>query len=96
VHPPFRHDFGKCGHEHDPARLDLDDASLTENTRASYPLSHVPNIVPSGAAGHPRTVIFLTADAFGVIPPIARLTEDQAMYHFISDTRPRWQGRKRE
>jgi phosphoenolpyruvate carboxykinase (ATP) len=65
-------------------RLDLDDASLTENTRASYPLTHVPNIVPSGMAGHPRNVIFLTADAFGVMPPIARLTEDQAMYHFIS------------
>ena len=65
-------------------RLDLDDASLTENTRASYPLSHVPNIVPSGMAGHPRNVIFLTADAFGVLPPMARLTEDQAMYHFIS------------
>jgi phosphoenolpyruvate carboxykinase (ATP) len=65
-------------------RLDLDDASLTENTRASYPLAHLPNIVPSGMAGHPRNVIFLTADAFGVLPPIARLTEDQAMYHFIS------------
>jgi len=65
-------------------RLDLDDASLTENTRASYPLSHLPNIVRSGMAGHPRNVIFLTADAFGVLPPIARLTEDQAMYHFVS------------
>jgi phosphoenolpyruvate carboxykinase (ATP) len=65
-------------------RLDLDDASLTENTRASYPLTHLPNIVRSGMAGHPRNVIFLTADAFGVLPPIARLTEDQAMYHFIS------------
>ena len=65
-------------------RLDLEDASLTENTRASYPLTHLPNVVPSGTAGHPRNVIFLTADAFGVLPPIARLTEDQAMYHFIS------------
>jgi len=65
-------------------RMDLDDASLTENTRASYPLAHLPNVVPSGMAGHPRNVIFLTADAFGVLPPIARLTEDQAMYHFIS------------
>ncbi|MEJ2587923.1 MAG: phosphoenolpyruvate carboxykinase (ATP), partial [Deltaproteobacteria bacterium] len=65
-------------------RIDLNDASLTENTRASYPLSHLPNIVRSGMAGHPRNVIMLTADAFGVLPPIARLTPDQAMYHFIS------------
>lgn len=65
-------------------RIDLNDASLTENTRASYPLTHLPNIVRSGMAGHPRNVIMLTADAFGVLPPIARLTPDQAMYHFIS------------
>ncbi len=65
-------------------RIDLDDASLTENTRASYPLKHLPNIVPSGMAGHPKNVIMLTADAFGVLPPIARLTPEQAMYHFIS------------
>ncbi|MBU0734222.1 MAG: phosphoenolpyruvate carboxykinase [Proteobacteria bacterium] len=65
-------------------RIDLDDASLTENTRASYPLTHLPNIVRSGMAGHPRTVIMLTADAFGVLPPIVKLTPDQAMYHFIS------------
>ena len=64
--------------------VDLDDASITENTRASYPLTHVPNIVPSGTAGHPRNVVMLTADAFGVLPPIARLTPEQAMYHFIS------------
>jgi len=65
-------------------RIDLDDESLTENTRASYPLKHIPNIVSSGMAGHPRSIIMLTADAFGVMPPIARLTPDQAMYHFIS------------
>jgi phosphoenolpyruvate carboxykinase (ATP) len=65
-------------------RIDLNDASLTENTRASYPLTHLPNIVRSGMAGHPRNVIMLTADAFGVLPPIAKLTQDQAMYHFIS------------
>jgi phosphoenolpyruvate carboxykinase (ATP) len=65
-------------------RVDLDDDSLTENTRASYPLKHLPNIVESGMAGHPRTVVMLTADAFGVLPPIAKLTPDQAMYHFIS------------
>jgi len=65
-------------------RIDLDDESLTENTRASYPLTHLPNIVKSKQAGHPRTIIMLTADAFGVLPPIARLTPEQAMYHFIS------------
>ena len=65
-------------------RIDLDDASLTENTRASYPLTHLPNIVRSGMSGHPRNIIMLTADAFGVLPPIARLTQDQAMYHFIN------------
>ncbi|MHC1728975.1 MAG: phosphoenolpyruvate carboxykinase (ATP) [Syntrophobacteraceae bacterium] len=65
-------------------RLDLNDDSLTENTRASYPLSHLPNIAPSRMGGHPRNIFMLTADAFGVLPPIARLTEDQAMYHFIS------------
>lgn len=65
-------------------RLDLDDDSLTENTRASYPLSHLPNIAASRMGGHPRNIFMLTADAFGVLPPIARLSEDQAMYHFIS------------
>jgi phosphoenolpyruvate carboxykinase (ATP) len=65
-------------------KLDLDDDSLTENTRASYPLSHLPNYVKSGMAGHPRSIIMLTADAFGVMPPVARLSTEQAMYHFIS------------
>ncbi len=64
--------------------LDLDDDSLTENTRASYPITHLRNIEPSGCAGHPKNVIFLTCDAFGVLPPISRLTEAQAMYHFLS------------
>ncbi|RKX23292.1 MAG: phosphoenolpyruvate carboxykinase (ATP) [Candidatus Zixiibacteriota bacterium] len=65
-------------------RIDLDDDSLTENTRAAYPLGHIPNIVKDGKAGHPRNVIMLTADAFGVMPPISKLTPEQAMYHFIS------------
>jgi phosphoenolpyruvate carboxykinase (ATP) len=65
-------------------RLDLNDGSLTENTRAGYPLSHIPNIEPSGLGGHPKNIIMLTADAFGVLPPIAKLTPEQAMYHFIS------------
>ncbi len=64
-------------------RVDLDDDSLTENTRASYPINYLPNIVESGMAGHPNNVVFLTADAFGVMPPIARLTPEQAMYHFL-------------
>ncbi|MEO8084911.1 MAG: phosphoenolpyruvate carboxykinase (ATP) [Ardenticatenales bacterium] len=58
--------------------------ALTENTRSSYPIEHLTNFVPSGMAGHPRNVVFLTADAFGVMPPIARLTPDQAMFHFLS------------
>jgi len=65
-------------------RLDLDDDSLTENTRAAYPLTHIANADRTGMAGHPKNVVFLTADAFGVLPPIARLTPEQAMYHFIS------------
>lgn len=65
-------------------RLDLNDASLTENTRAAYPLSHIPNALRESMAGHPSNIIMLTADAFGVLPPIARLTREQAMYHFIS------------
>ena len=65
-------------------RLDLDDDSVTENTRGAYPLSAIDSFVPSGCAGHPRHVIMLTADAFGVLPPIARLTPAGAMYHFLS------------
>jgi phosphoenolpyruvate carboxykinase (ATP) len=64
--------------------IDLDDASKTENTRASYPLSSINNIVPEGHAGNPRNIIMLTADAFGVLPPVARLSPEQAMYHFLS------------
>ena len=70
----------------DPATraLDLDDASLTENTRASYPIDFIDNAELSGTGGHPKNVIMLTADAFGVLPPISRLTPDGAMYHFLS------------
>jgi len=64
--------------------INLDDGSKTENTRASYPLTSISNIVPEGHAGHPRNVIMLTADAFGVLPPVSRLTPEQAMYHFLS------------
>ncbi len=65
-------------------RLDLDDSSLTENTRASYPISHIPNATPTGDGGHPKNVIMLTCDAYGIMPPVAKLTPEQAMYHFIS------------
>ena len=65
-------------------RLDLDDDLHTENTRASYPLSQIENADLGGVAGHPRNVIFLTCDAFGVLPPIARLDAHQALYHFLS------------
>ncbi len=64
--------------------VDLDDDSLTENTRASYPLDHLSSVDLGGVAGHPKNVIFLTCDAFGVLPPISSLTEAQAMYHFLS------------
>ncbi|HEU4481027.1 MAG TPA: phosphoenolpyruvate carboxykinase (ATP) [Actinomycetota bacterium] len=64
--------------------VDYADASITENTRAAYPLEYIPNFIPEGRAGHAKTVVFLTADAFGVMPPIAKLTNDGAMYHFLS------------
>ena len=70
----------------DPAtrELDLDSERLTENTRGAYPLQFIGNADPTGIAGTPRNVVFLTADAFGVLPPISRLTREQAAYHFIS------------
>jgi phosphoenolpyruvate carboxykinase (ATP) len=64
--------------------IDFDNASITENTRASYPIHYIPNAVAAGRGGHPRNVVFLTADAFGVLPPVARLSPEQAMYHFLS------------
>jgi phosphoenolpyruvate carboxykinase (ATP) len=64
--------------------LDLESEALTENTRAAYPIEFIPNIVPGLMAGHPQTIIMLTADAFGVLPPISKLTPEQAMYHFLS------------
>jgi phosphoenolpyruvate carboxykinase (ATP) len=64
--------------------LDLDDNRYTENTRASYPLDFIPNASESGRGGQPETIVMLTADAFGVLPPISRLSPEQAMYHFLS------------
>jgi phosphoenolpyruvate carboxykinase (ATP) len=63
---------------------DFDDATITENTRAAYPLEHIPGAEPTGQGGHPRNVFFLTCDAYGVLPPLSRLTPEQAMYHFLS------------
>jgi phosphoenolpyruvate carboxykinase (ATP) len=70
----------------DPAtrKVKFGDQSITENTRASYPLHYIRNHVPSGRGGHPKNIVFLTADAFGVLPPISRLTREQAMYYFMS------------
>ncbi len=68
----------------DTRALDLNDDRYTENTRAAYPISFIDNAVPSGQAGHPKNVVMLTADAFGVLPPISRLTPAGAMFHFLS------------
>lgn len=75
--------------------VDLDDDTFTENTRGSYHISAIPNASMSGLGGHPRTIIFLSADAFGVLPPIARLTKEQAMYHFLSGYTARVAGTER-
>ena len=71
---------------HDPhtRSLDLDDGTHTENTRACYPIDFIPNTLASGIAGTPENIVMLTADAFGVLPPISRLSPEQAMYHFLS------------
>ena len=66
------------------AEIDFDNATITENTRASYPIHYIPNAALQGRGNHPKNVIFLTADAFGVLPPISKLTPEQAMYHFLS------------
>jgi phosphoenolpyruvate carboxykinase (ATP) len=74
---------------------DFDDDSLAENARSSYPLSYIPNASTSGMGGHPKNVIMLTADAFGVLPPISQLTPEQAMYHFLSGYTARVAGTER-
>lgn len=75
--------------------VDFDDNSYTENTRAAYPIHHIDNIVLPSKAAHPNTIIFLTADAFGVLPPIAKLTKSQAMYHFLSGFTSKLAGTER-
>jgi phosphoenolpyruvate carboxykinase (ATP) len=71
------------------------DDSKTENTRCAYPLAHLPNAVPEGTADHPTNIVFLSADAFGVLPPIARLTKEQAMYYFLSGYTAKLAGTER-
>ena len=75
--------------------LDFDDGSLTENTRVGYPVTFIPDCVIPGVGGHPKTVVFLTADAFGVLPPISKLDKNQAMYHFVSGYTSKLAGTER-
>lgn len=72
-----------------------DDATLTENTRAAYQIQAIDNIIEPSIAGHPQTIVFLTADAFGVLPPISKLTKEQAMYHFLSGYTSKLAGTER-
>ncbi|AGT33188.1 phosphoenolpyruvate carboxykinase [Geobacillus genomosp. 3] len=72
-----------------------DDGTLTENTRAAYPIQAIDNIIDPSVAGHPSTIVFLTADAFGVLPPISKLTREQAMYHFLSGYTSKLAGTER-
>lgn len=64
--------------------MNYDDISLTENTRVSYPLDFIPGAKIPAVGGHPKNIIFLTCDSFGVLPPVSKLTPEQAMYHFIT------------
>lgn len=75
--------------------FDFDDDSLTENTRVGYPVEYIPNCVIPGIGGHPKTVVFLTADAFGVLPPISKLDKNMAMYHFVSGYTSKLAGTER-
>ncbi len=79
----------------DNGEPDYCDAKLTENTRVGYPINYIPGAVLEGTGGHPKTVVFLTADAFGVLPPISKLTKEQAMYHFMSGYTSKLAGTER-
>ncbi len=79
----------------DTHQLDLDSEEITENTRAAYPIHFIPNFIATGTGGHPRNIIFLTADAFGVLPPISKLTPEQAMYYFLSGYTAKLAGTER-
>jgi len=76
-------------------RADYDNTSLTENTRAAYPITAIPNALIPGLGGHPKTILFLTADAFGVLPPISRLSREQTLYHFLSGYTSKLAGTER-
>ncbi|MDR1619481.1 MAG: phosphoenolpyruvate carboxykinase (ATP) [Clostridiales bacterium] len=76
-------------------KLDYDDGGITENTRVGYPVEYIPNCVIPGVGGQPKTVVFLTADAFGVLPPISKLNNNQAMYHFVSGYTSKLAGTER-
>jgi ATP-dependent phosphoenolpyruvate carboxykinase len=91
-HPPLRDRGGEHGLDPETLELDFADDSLTANTRCAYPLDYISNASATGLGGHPKNIIMLTCDAFGVLPPIARLTPAQAMYHFLSGFTPRWRG----
>ncbi|WLD92457.1 phosphoenolpyruvate carboxykinase (ATP) [Alkalihalobacillus sp. AL-G] len=75
--------------------VDYNNTSMTENTRAAYPIDAIPNVITPSVAGHPNTIVFLTADASGVLPPISKLTKDQAMYHFLSGYTSKLAGTER-
>lgn len=79
----------------DSRRADYDDDQYTENTRAGYPVDNIPGAVIPGVGGHPDVIIFLTADSFGVIPPISKLSKEQAMYHFLSGYTSKMAGTER-
>jgi phosphoenolpyruvate carboxykinase (ATP) len=81
--------------DEDSRETDFDNGMLTENTRVVYPISHISGAVLPSIAGHPKVIIFLTADAFGVMPPIAKLTKNGAMYHFISGYTSKLAGTER-
>ncbi len=82
-------------YDQDTRRIDLDSDAFTENTRSSYPINYIENADLSGRGGHPKNVLFLTADAFGVLPPVSRLTNAQAMYHFLSGYTAKLAGTER-
>lgn len=79
----------------DTREIDYSDGSLTENTRAGYPMHHIDDAILSGVAGHPKNIFFLTADAFGIIPPISKLNQEEAMYHFLSGYTAKLAGTER-
>lgn len=81
--------------DQDSRVADYDDISLTENTRAAYPLENIDNALMPSVAGHPKAIIFLTADASGTLPPISKLSKDQAMYHFLSGFTSKLAGTER-